>query len=256
MTLIDMANASLSQPLECIPADWPAPGHVYAFTTTRKGGISEGFYDSFNLASHVGDQPWAVISNRQLLKDAFKLPAEPVWLQQNHSNHVIEADHFDHVEADASWTSRKGTVCAVLTADCLPVFFTNKDGSRVAIAHAGWRGLLNGVISTTFSAMQIKPDDCLVWLGPSIGPDAFEVGQDVLQSFAGKDKAMLQAFRQKDEEHWLCDMVQLARIELKQLGVNQISGSGLCVYADKENFYSFRRDGNTGRMASLIWIGE
>jgi hypothetical protein len=256
MILIDMANASSSQPLECISADWPAPDHVYAFTTTRKGGVSEGAYDSFNLASHVGDQPSAVISNRQLLKDVFELPAEPVWLQQNHSNHVIDADHFEHIEADASWTSRKEVVCTVLTADCLPVFFTNKDGSRVAMAHAGWRGLLDGVISTTFSAMQIEPDDCLVWLGPSIGPDNFEVGTEVLRSFTGKDSERLRAFRQKNEEHWYCDMAQLARVELERQGVEQIFGGDLCTYSDEKKFYSYRRDGNTGRMANLIWMGE
>lgn len=252
----ESSRQSSKQTAECISADWPAPGHVHAFTTTRKGGISEGVYDSFNLALHVNDRPGAVISNRQLLQDIFELPAQPLWLQQNHSNCVVAADHFDLIEADASWTSSKNTVCAVLTADCLPVFFTNKDGSRVAITHAGWRGLLNGVISATFSAMQIKPDDCLAWLGPSIGPDVFEVGKEVLQSFTDKDKATLQAFKQKDEEHWCCDMVQLARIELEQLGVEQIFSSGLCTYTDKENFYSYRRDGNTGRMASLIWIGE
>jgi YfiH family protein len=249
-----MARESSSSAPECIHADWSAPEHIRAFTTTRKGGVSEGVYGSFNLALHVDDQASAVTRNRQLLRDTFELPAEPVWLQQTHSNRVIDTNHFDATEADASWASKNGAVCAVLTADCLPVFFTNKEGSKVAVAHAGWRGLLNGVISKTFSAMQTNPDDCLVWLGPSIGPDAFEVGQEVLQSFIDKDKAVLQAFRQKDEEHWLCDMYQLARIELGRLGVNQVSGGGLCTYTDKENFYSFRRDGNTGRMASLIWI--
>ena len=251
-----MAKDSSTQSLEWFAADWPAPDHVHAFTTTRKGGISEGVYDSFNLATHVGDLPSLVSSNRQLLKESFELPAEPCWLKQTHSNHVIDANRFDHIEADASWASSKGTVCAVLTADCLPVFFSNKDGSRVAMAHAGWRGLLNGVISATFSAMQIRPDDCLVWLGPSIGPDVFEVGLDVLQSFTGKNKATLPCFRQKDEEHWLCDMYQLARTELEQLGIRQVFGGGLCTYTDKENFYSFRRDGDTGRMASLIWITD
>ncbi len=244
------------QPLECIAADWSAPDNVHAFTTTRTGGVSEGLYGSFNLASHVGDLPSAVTSNRQLLKASFKLPSEPCWLKQTHSNRVVDANCFDDIDADAAWTSGKDTVCSVLTADCLPVFFSNKDGSRVAISHAGWRGLLDGVISATFTATQIKPENCLVWLGPSIGPDAFEVGVEVVQSFTEKNNATRQCFKQKDEQHWLCDMYQLARIELGQLGVNQVFGGGLCTCTDKENFYSFRRDGNTGRMASLIWMSE
>lgn len=242
--------------LECIAADWPVPDHVHAFTTTRKGGCSEAAYSSFNLASHVEDKTVAVTNNRQLLRDVFKLPAEPVWLEQTHSNHVIAADDFEHVEADASWTSKKGIVCAVLTADCLPVFFSNKSGSTVAIAHAGWRGLLNGVVTETFVAMRIKPDDCLVWLGPAIGAEVFEVGEEVVKSFTDKNAATLKAFRQKDEAHYLCDMYELVRIELEQQGIGQIFGGGLCTYTDKERFYSFRRDGRTGRMASLIWIGE
>lgn len=249
------SRASLGA-LECIPADWPAPEHIHAFTTTRKGGVSEGVFGSFNLASHVDDQSSAVTSNRQLLKAFYELPAEPCWLQQIHSNQVIDAHRFESIEADASWTSSKDVVCTALTADCLPVFFTNKEGSCVAMAHAGWRGLLNGVISETFSAMQIKPEHCLVWLGPAIGPDAFEVGTEVRKSFSDKDSKTLNAFSQKDQGHWLCDMPQLARIELQQLGIRQIFGGNQCTYADKEHFYSFRRDGSTGRMASLIWMDE
>jgi YfiH family protein len=256
MTLKNTVNDSPMPSLECITADWPAPDHVRAFTTTRKCGVSDGSYASFNLASHVGDQLSAVNRNRERLRATFELPAEPCWLKQTHSNDVIDVSRFDRTEADASWAASKGTVCAVLTADCLPVFFSNKNGSRVAIAHAGWRGLLNGVISATFTAMQIRPTDCLVWLGPSIGPDAFEVGGEVLQSFSDKNKATLPSFRQKDEEHWFCDMYQLARVELEQLGIKQVFGGGLCTYTDKENFYSFRRDGDTGRMASLIWITD
>ncbi len=251
-----MARVLSSRPLECIAADWPAPNRVHAFTTTRQGGCSEGAYKSFNLASHVNDQASAVTRNRQLLRQVFELPAEPVWLEQTHSNRVINADDYDHIEADASWASSQGVVCAVLTADCLPVLFTNKTGSRVAIAHAGWRGLLNGVISKIFSAMKIEADDALVWLGPAIGADAFEVGKEVLQSFSDKHRTTLQAFRQKDEEHWCCDMYRLARIELEQQGISQIYGGGLCTFSDRENFYSYRRDGNTGRMASLIWMSE
>jgi YfiH family protein len=248
-----MANGSSDKSPGSVAADWPAPDCVHAFTTKRNGGVSKGIYDSFNLASHVGDLTPAVNSNRQLLKTFFELPAEPCWLNQVHSNRVIEAGHGP-AEADASWTADKDTVCAVLTADCLPVFFTDKVGSRVGIAHAGWRGLLNGVISKTFSAMQMHPHDCLVWLGPSIGPDAFEVGGEVVLAFSEKDPATYRAFRQKDDRHWLCDMYQLARIELEQLGIKQVFGGGLCTCEDEASFYSFRRDGGTGRMASLIWV--
>ena len=251
-----------------IRANWLAPDNVHAFTTTRNCnreelGNSRGVYSAFNLAEHVHDQLSAVLSNRQLLNDFFKLPSEPVWLKQTHSKRVIDAYSGDtgcadqvEIEADASWTSKSNIVCAVLTADCLPVFFTNSTGSCVAIAHAGWRGMLNGVISSTFHASGIKPDDCMVWLGPAIGPDKFEVGEDVTQSFLAKDKNTSKAFVKIDATHWMCDVYRLARIELKQMGIHNIYGGDLCTYSDKEKFYSYRRDGETGRMASLIWTAD
>lgn len=250
------AEVSSKRTLEYVAAEWPAAACVHALTTTRNGGCSEGAYSSFNLASHVDDESSAVTGNRQLLMDVFELPAEPVWLEQTHSNRVIVADHHGSVEADASWTSKKNVVCAVLTADCLPVFFTNKEGNKVAAAHAGWRGLLNGVLSATFNSLQIKPEDCLVWLGPAIGPAVFEVGAEVVKSFTDKDKFTYKAFIKRDEDHYLCDIYDLARVELEQLGIRQISGGDLCTYSDKARFYSYRRDGITGRMASLIWIGD
>ncbi|MES0328388.1 MAG: peptidoglycan editing factor PgeF, partial [Gammaproteobacteria bacterium] len=172
---------------------------------------------------------------------------------------VIKADDFQNSlvqpEADASWTSNLNVVCAVLTADCLPVFFTNKKGDRVAVTHAGWRGAVNGIITSSFLATGIAAEDCLVWLGPAIGAENFEVGVDVYDAFTRKNPENAFAFRQTDEQHWLCDIYQLARIELQQLGIEQIYGGGLCAYSDEENFYSFRRDGaRTGRMASLIWL--
>ncbi|MFC1589742.1 peptidoglycan editing factor PgeF [Pseudomonadota bacterium] len=246
---------------DCIRADWPAPKTVQAFTTTRKNGFSTGAYASLNLAQHVEDDSSVVERNRNWLKDHFNLPSLPVWLQQTHSNTVITADDFRNIEtppeADASWTSNSSVVCAVLTADCLPVFFTNKQGNRVAVAHAGWRGVENGVISRCFAATGISPEDCLVWLGPAIGADAFEVGTEVYETFVKKSPENAGAFKQKDAQHWLCDIYQLARIELQQLGIQSIYGGGLCSYSDKANFYSFRRDGNqTGRMASLIWLNK
>ena len=261
-----MAEPLSDQQLYSIVADWPAPDNVHAFTTTRNcsdasAGNSKGVYANFNLAEHVQDELPDVLSNRQLLNKQFKLPSEPVWLKQTHSKRVIDAysgdtgcaDQVD-IEADASWTSKPNIVCAVMTADCLPVFFTNRSGSRVALAHAGWRGMLNGIISSTQHKSGIDADDCLVFLGPAIGPDYFEVGDEVRQKFLAKDSRCADAFIKKDVNHWMCDLYKLARIELEQLGIHNISGGDLCTYSDSERFYSYRRDGETGRMASLIWI--
>jgi len=247
--------------LDCIRPDWPAPDRVQALTTSRTNGFSTGSYASLNLAQHVTDDAALVERNREKLIDDFNLPSSPLWLQQTHSNIVLKADDYLNAatppEADAAWTSSTNTVCAVLTADCLPVLFTNKQGDRVAAAHAGWRGALNGIISESFLATGIKTEDCLVWLGPAIGAANFEVGADVFDAFIKKNPDNIRAFKQSDAEHWLCDMYQLARIELQQLGIHAIYGGGLCTYADAERFYSFRRDGaKTGRMASLIWIKQ
>jgi YfiH family protein len=253
-----MANNGL---VDCIRADWPAPENVQAFTTTRINGFSAGPYASLNLAQHVADDLSTVARNRARLIEHFHLPSQPVWLQQTHSNTVITADDYQNCrippEADASWTSSSGVVCAVLTADCLPVFFSHKQGERVAVTHAGWRGVLNGIITSSFLATGIAAEDCLVWLGPAIGAENFEIGADVYQAFIRKNPQNAIAFRQTDEQHWLCDIYQLARIELQQLGIQSVYGGGLCTYADEEHFYSFRRDGvQTGRMASLIWLTE
>lgn len=239
-----------------ITPDWPAPQRVRALTTTRQGGFSQGVYASFNLADHVNDNADRVRQNRDLLKQACDLPGEPRWLQQVHGRRVCRADAGPALtpEADAAWTATAGVVCAVLTADCLPVFFTNTEGSRVAVAHAGWRGLHQGVLADTLAASGIKPQHCLAWLGPAIGPDAFEVGEEVLRVFTENNPQALTAFRQKDEHHWLCDLYQLARIELAQQGVKQVYGGGLCTFSEPERFYSYRREAETGRMASLIWL--
>lgn len=250
-----MANA------DCIYPDWPVPETVKAFTSTRKNGFSSASYASLNLAQHVEDDRSMVERNRDRLIEHFDLPSQPIWLQQTHSNTVITADDCIHSttppEADASWTSNPEVVCAVLTADCLPVFFANKQGDRVAVAHAGWRGALNGIITSSFLATGIAAEDCLVWLGPAIGAENFEVGTDVYKAFISKNPENTVAFRQIDDQHWLCDIYQLARIECQQLGIYSIYGGGFCTYSDEEHFYSFRRDGaQTGRMASLIWVAE
>jgi len=238
-----------------IEPDWPAPGNVRALTTLRSGGYSTGPYASFNLAAHTTDDPDAVRRNRQLLREHFLLPDEPVWLQQVHGSRTICADTgAAGTEADGSWTRVPGTVCVVMTADCLPVLFCDRDGSRVAAAHAGWRGLHAGVISRAVGTLGTDPAALMVWLGPAIGPRAFEVGDEVRQAFVAKHGRNSRAFVQSRDRHWMCDLYQLARIELSMLGVNAVFGGKECTYSDQQRFYSYRRDGSTGRMASLIWM--
>lgn len=241
---------------ECIAADWHAPSNVRAVTTTRVGGYSKGVYTGFNLAQHVNDLPAAVDKNRQLLQQHLTLPVAPQWLDQVHSHRVVKADTCENHQADASWTDQAGSVCVVLTADCLPVFFCDRAGTRVAIAHAGWKGLHAGVITQTVQALGVAVNDLLVWLGPAIGPNAFEVGDEVRAQFVTKHSANSNAFARKDAAHWNADIYHLARIELENLGVNQIYGGDFCTYSDQARFYSYRRDGDTGRMASLIWIDD
>jgi len=238
-----------------IRPDWPAPANVHALVTTRTGGYSIGPYASFNLADHTGDNPDVVRRNRKLLREHFDLPAEPVWLKQVHSNRIIESEpDTANVEADASWTSTAARVCVVMTADCLPLLICHRDGSKVAAAHAGWRGLHAGIITNTVSMLQSDPAGLMVWLGPAIGPRAFEVGEEVIQAFTDKNSTNAAAFRQTDERHWLCDIYHLARIELANLGITAVFGGNECAFTNSEYFYSYRRDGITGRMASLIWI--
>jgi hypothetical protein len=245
--------AELPAPGYIVPR-WPVPQQVHALVTLRTGGYSQGPYASFNLAEHTDDDPQTVSRNRRLLREYFNLPAEPVWLQQVHSNRVIRAEQGAcAAEADGSWTTTAGVVCVVLTADCLPVLICNRDGSRVAAAHAGWRGLQAGVISNAMAALDTDPAELLVWLGPAIGPRAFEVGAEVVHAFSDIP-GNASAFRQTDAQHWLCDIYRLARLQLERLGIAAVYGGNECTYTDKQRFYSYRRDGETGRMASLIWL--
>lgn len=234
------------------------PDNVHAVTTLRSGGFSQGEYDSFNLATHVNDDLQAVIKNRAKLTADLQLPAEPVWLDQSHSSKVISTDSqsldVGIPQADASISREKGVVCAVLTADCLPVFFCNNAGTEVAVAHAGWRGLHAGIISNTVNAMKSPANDILISLGPAIGPQSFEVGTDVFNAFVEKNAANEKAFTATTATHYLCDIYQLARIELQALGVAQIAGGDFCTYAENARFYSFRREQVTGRIAHLIWL--
>ena len=238
-----------------IVPNWPAPNKVRALITTRSGGVSQGIYDSMNLGDHVGDEAASVAQNRALLR--IHLPAQPKWLEQVHGIAVANADTLSDVaQADASIAQRAGTVCTVLTADCLPVLLCDENATAVGAAHAGWRGLAAGVIEATVAAMRTDPAHLMAYLGPAIGPRAFEVGEEVRQTFIAADPAAAQAFvlSAKDSTKWLADIYQLAGLRLKKIGVQRVYGGDFCTYSDASRFYSYRRDGTTGRMASLIWL--
>jgi len=235
--------------------DWPAPDNVRAVSTTRGGGISRPPYDSLNLADHVGDSAAAVRANRDGLRQQAHLPAEPMWLKQVHGACVIDAAKGgERPAADASYSRQAGVVCAVMTADCLPVLLCAREGSGVAAAHAGWRGLASGVLEATVAALGGDPRRLLAWLGPAIGPAAFEVGAEVREAFVKTHPEAAAAFVSQAGGRWLADLYQLARVRLQAVGVEAIYGGGCCTFTDRERFYSFRRDPLTGRMASLVWL--
>jgi hypothetical protein len=238
-----------------IRPDWPAPNQVRAVTTTRHGGISLPPYDSFNLGAHVGDAPERVAVNRQRLRQVLELPAEPAWLNQVHGNRVVAAEQVTtSVEADAAYTRQGGPVCVVMTADCLPILLCDRAGSCVAIAHGGWRGLADGIIGATVARLDCAPGELMAWLGPAIGPAAFEVGAEVRQAFLELDPGNAGCFQVSPGGRWLADIYELARRQLRALGVMAVYGGGWCAFTDRERFFSYRRDGRTGRMASLIWL--
>jgi YfiH family protein len=239
-----------------IEPDWPAPGHVRVLSTLRGGGTSVGPYASLNLAGHVGDDPQSVAANRVLLREAAHLPGEPLWLEQVHGADVVRHDGVSSPRrADAAFAADAGRVCAVMTADCLPVVFTDRHGTRVAVAHAGWRGLLGGVLEAAAGALGSAPGDLLAWLGPAIGPDAFEVGEEVRAGFVQRWPEAARCFRPNERGRQMADLYELARIALACGGVAAVYGGGWCTHRDASRFYSFRRDGTTGRMATLAWIG-
>jgi purine-nucleoside/S-methyl-5'-thioadenosine phosphorylase / adenosine deaminase len=242
--------------------DWPAPANIHAATTLRTGGVSRGTYSSLNPANHVSDDNERVRQNRQIIREMLDLPAEPMWLDQVHSNRVVKAENPPYLplqeggrgdlqQADASYTNEPGVVCAVMTADCLPLLVCSKGGEQVAAIHAGWRGLLAGVVRNTVTAMQ--QTDLLVWLGPAIGPGCFEVGAEVRSAFLQKSVAFNDAFKEQSNGNWLADIYQLAGIELAALGIADVYGGTHCTVTEHELFYSYRRDTQTGRMATLIW---
>jgi YfiH family protein len=240
--------------------DWPVPAGVRALSTLRTGGASAAPYASLNLGGHVGDQATAVEGNRRRLRDAAKLPAEPVWLEQVHGTCVLDLDSPGPLgPADAAVTRQPGRICAILTADCLPVLLADEAGDRVGAAHAGWRGLAAGVIEATVAALGVPPRQLLAWLGPAIGPRHFEVGAEVREALlrragAGDGAADEAAFVPNARGRYMADLYALARRRLLRLGVERIYGGGQCTYADDARYYSHRRDGRTGRQATLIWL--
>ena len=240
-------------PRDWIIPDWPAPARVRALITTRSGGVSTGAFASMNLGQRVDDDQQSVRTNRASLRDL--LPAEPKWLLQVHGVDVVDADKLQHpVKADAAVAHNPGSVCAVMVADCLPVLLTDRAGSVVAAAHAGWRGLAAGVLENTVRAMGTASDELLAFLGPAIGPTAFEVGADVRDAFLARNADAASAFVARDPGKWRADLFALARQRLRAIGVTHIHGGGLCTYSDPQRFFSHRRDKTTGRMAALIWL--
>ena len=241
--------------IDWIVPDWPVAGRVRVLSTLRAGGVSEGPYASLNVAAHVGDRPQAVAANRVLLREAAHLPAEPLWLEQVHGTDVIRHPGESLVvRADASVAFEPGRVCAVMTADCLPVVLTDPGGTRVGVAHAGWRGLLDGVVEATIAALGTSPAELRAWLGPAIGPEAFEVGGEVRTAFADRNPAAAGYFRPNQRNRYQADLYGLARLALAAAGVSSVHGGGWCTHRESERFFSFRRDGVTGRMATLAWL--
>jgi polyphenol oxidase len=244
-----------------ITPDWPAPANVKALQTTRAGGISSAPYDSLNLGDHVGDAPLAVARNRMLLNTL--LPSEPVWLEQVHGTAVANADNAScrpqacpepSRRADACIARHRAAVCVVMTADCLPVLLCDKQGSVVGAAHAGWKGLAAGVIEATMQAMNVAPQNLMAWLGPAISQHAFEVGDEVHAAFIAVQPQAASAFIPGQHGKWLADLSALASLRLNALGITQIYGGDYCTYRERERFFSYRRDGVTGRMGTFIWL--
>ena len=239
--------------VEWIRADWDAPANIVAGTTTRAGGVSVGSHESLNLGAHVGDDPAAVSENRNRLIADCELPAEPQWLHQTHSTRVV-VDEPDNGEHDAFVTGLPGNVGIVMTADCLPVIFAARDGTEVAVAHAGWRGLNNGVLEKTLAAMQTSADGLLAWLGPAISQAAFEVGAEVREAFLESTPGAEAHFIPNIQGRYQADLYGLARTRLAAAGIGDVTGGEYCTYGETERFFSYRRDGQCGRMASFVFI--
>jgi polyphenol oxidase len=243
--------------IELIVPHWPAHERVRAVSTTRLGGTSLPPFDSLNLGQHTCDTAHALGANLCFLDEAALLHARPQWLKQVHGTRAVDLDDDrlgGEIEADAAIARHGNRVCAIQTADCLPVLFAASDGSCVGAAHAGWRGLAGGVLEQTVAALRTPPAELHAWLGPAIGPTAYEVGDEVRAAFVAHDSQASGAFERNATMRWMCDLFSLARQRLAAAGVTQVFGGGVCTYSNPRRFYSFRRDGRTGRMASLIWL--
>jgi polyphenol oxidase len=236
--------------------DWPAPPKVRALSTQRSGGVSVAPFASLNLGTHVGDSAEAVGENRRRLRTAARLPAEPVWLSQQHGTNVLDLDgaHDAAAGADASFTRRPGRVCAILTADCMPLLLASDSGAGVAAAHAGWRGLAAGVIEATVRALALPPHSLLAWLGPGIGPTHFEIGAEVREELLRPDPQAEEAFEPNARGRYMANLSVLARRRLERLGIARVYGGDACTYTAPGDYFSYRRDGRTGRQATLIWL--
>lgn len=232
---------------------WPAPKHVKAVSSTRIGGVSQGIYRGLNVGTHVGDKSSVVQRNRVITANQANMPSAPIWLNQTHSTNILRVSEPTDVilDADGSVTSQKNVVLSAMTADCLPVLLTDIDGSQVAAVHAGWRGLADGIVENALLAFD-KP--VMAWLGPAIGARVFEVGSDVLEAFTQFDSHAVKAFTPLPNGKWLADMTLLATQRLNKAGVELVYDSNLCTYSEPTRFYSYRRDGMTGRQCTFIWI--
>jgi YfiH family protein len=241
--------------LDIISPNWDAPSSITAFTTTRLNGFSEAPFDSLNLGTNSGDDVECVLQNRQILSAAMRLPQEPTWLNQVHGSTVINAAKTESlVDADASHSSQANTVCAVLTADCLPILLCNTAGDEVAAIHAGWRSLAEGIIENTVAKLSSPSEQLMAWLGPAIGANDYEVSADVYDTFTQNNDAAKSAFTASTPEHWLTNLPLLATQRLQQLGITNISQCPFTTQAEPALFYSYRKEGQTGRMATLIYF--
>jgi polyphenol oxidase len=243
--------------IDSIKPEWAAPNTVHAAFTLRSGGVSVGPFESFNLGLHVGDDPLAVEENRRRLRAELSLSKEPMWLEQVHGTNVLDLDASTvdaplHGDAAVARTAR--SVCVIQVADCMPVLFAARSGEAIGAAHAGWRGLANGVLEATVQAMNVEPSRLVAWLGPAIGPANFEVGDEVRAAFVSRDGQADAAFKKNPRGRWQCDLYALARLRLAALGLRSVTGGKWCTYADSQRFFSYRRDGSCGRMAALIWL--
>jgi purine-nucleoside/S-methyl-5'-thioadenosine phosphorylase / adenosine deaminase len=235
-------------------ANWPAPEHVRAGTSIRSGGLSQAPYNDLNLAHHVGDEPGNVKNNREIILNHLELQSEPIWLDQTHSSQIISIDNEpESREADGSFTTEQNKICTIMTADCVPVLFCDSNGTKIAAIHAGWQGICRGIIENAIKEFSV-PESLLVWIGPCISSKYYEVGKDVYERCINHSSSLKSAFDQINEDHWYCDLVNIVKIILKNAGVGLIYECNLCTYKMDKLFYSYRRDGNTGRTASMIWM--